>query len=239
MTATEAAIADLVTANHILAHEGIVDAFGHVSVRHPADPRQFLLSCSRSPEVVTAADIMTFGLDGESVVADDARRPYLERYIHAAIYAARPDVQSVVHSHSHEVLPFAVTRETMRPVTHLGAVVGTEVPVWDIRTSFGESTNLLVSDLRQGEDLARFLGARDAVLMRGHGSVVVADGIPQATLKAIYLSVNARVLMGARLLGDPVYLTDAEQAAARQANLGDNPIARSWQYFSSRVRARR
>jgi len=226
--------ADLVLANHILAHEGVVDAFGHVSMRHPHHPEQFLLSRSLSPELISASDIMAFDQQGV-VVGEDQRKPYLERFIHAAIYAARPDVNAIVHSHAHEVLPFTVVRQSLRPVIHLAAILGQEVPVWDIRDAFGDETDLLVSNFEQGRDLARFLADRDGVLMRGHGSVVVASSIPEATLKAIYLSVNAQVLAQAKALGHPVYLSAGEQARSKATSLGKTPITRAWDYYVKRA----
>ncbi|MEC7765166.1 MAG: class II aldolase/adducin family protein [Pseudomonadota bacterium] len=227
-------IADLVTANHILAHEGVLDAFGHVSIRHPDDPALFLLSQSRSPELVSRDDIMTFTHDG-GVVGEDDRKPYLERFIHGSIYAERPDVFAVVHSHAREILPFAVTREPLRPVTHLGAIVGAEVPVWDIRDAFGPATNMLVSNGDQGDNLARALGERDGILMRGHGSVVVGRDVREATLKAIYLGVNAQVLAEARRIGEPVFLSEEEQRLSKDVNLAQNPMTRAWQYYADRA----
>lgn len=226
---------ELVIANHILAHEGVVDAFGHISARDPGDPDRFLLSRSRSPELVCADDIMSFALDGRVAEENDERSPYLERFIHAGIYAARADVMSIVHSHSHEVLPFAVARKGLRPVTHLGAICGEDVPVWDIRDNFGEETDLLVANIEQGRDLAAFLDDRDGLLMRGHGSVVVASNIREATLKAIHLGVNASVLLQAQSVGEPVFLTLQEQRAAKAANLGENPVKRAWEYYCRRA----
>jgi Ribulose-5-phosphate 4-epimerase and related epimerases and aldolases len=183
---------------------------------------------------VTEGDIMTFRHDGTLPGPDD-RKPYLERFIHGSVYATRPDVMAVVHSHAPEVLPFAATRETLRPVTHLGALVGAEVPVWDIRDSFGPATNLLVSNTAQGDDLACALDHRDAILMRGHGSVVVGASVREATIKAIYLSVNAKVLTGALHIGTPVFLSDDEQRLSKEINLTENPLSRAWAYFRARA----
>ena len=146
------AISTVVTANRILAREGIVDALGHVSLRHPEHPDRYLLSCSRSPELVVEDDIMTFTLDGEPVDGD-ARTPYTERFIHGALYEARPEIASVVHNHAYDVIPFGITEAPLRPVINVAAAIGEQVPVWDIRDRFGD-TNSLVTNMEQGRDLA-------------------------------------------------------------------------------------
>ena len=163
---------DLVIANRVLAHQGVVDAYGHVSIRHPEKPDHFLLSRSRSPELVTADDIMEFTLDGK-VVGDDKRPPYLERFIHGCLYEARPDVGSVVHSHAEETLAFGITGVPMKPVIHVASSMGPEVPVWDIAEKFGDHTNLLVVNTDQGRDLAKRIGPGRVALMRGHGFAAV------------------------------------------------------------------
>jgi hypothetical protein len=142
-------IGQLVIANRILASEGVVDAYGHVSMRHPRNPEHYLLACSRSPELVERADIMEFTLDGNPV-NDDGRAPYLERFIHGGIYEARPDIHAVVHAHAEDVLPFSITTTPLRPVIHSGSFMGAHVPVWDIADTFGEQTNLLVTNMPQG-----------------------------------------------------------------------------------------
>src|ERR1700686_1753486 len=160
-------IEELVAANRILAAQEVVDAFGHVSARHPQKPDRFLLSRAKSPELVEADDIMEFILDGVAIDSR-GRKGYLERFIHGALYEARPDIQSVVHSHSRSVIPFGVTGEKLRPVMHSCATIGHEVPVWDARDTFGD-TDLLISDMRMGRDLARVMGNGSCALMRGHG----------------------------------------------------------------------
>src|SRR6185295_16519183 len=162
-------IDELVIANRIVAAEKVCDAFGHVSVRHPEDPKKFLLSRGRAPELIEAADIMQFTLEGAT--AAGTGKPYLERFIHGAIYEARPEVQAVVHSHSFSVVPFSVIGEKLRPIMHVCATIGADVPVWDPQINFGD-TDMLVANMAQGRDLARVLGARTSVLMRGHGSTV-------------------------------------------------------------------
>ena len=167
MAELESILNDLVIANRILANENVVDAYGHVSVRHPRDPQRFFLARSLSPERVERGDIMEFDLEGNPA-GGDARQPYLERFIHAAAYAARADVQAVVHAHAEDVLPFGITATPLRPVIHSGSFMGEHVPVWDIRDRFGD-TNLLVTNMPQGRDLAKTLGGNHVALMRGHG----------------------------------------------------------------------
>src|SRR5262245_44830363 len=168
MSDLQTMLKDLVVANRILAHQNVVDAYGHVSMRHPDRPDRFFLSCSRSPELVTAEDILEFDLDCNPI-DQRGRDIYIERPIHGAIYQTRPDVNSVIHNHSHDVIPFSISKSVaLRPVAHIGAAIGASVPIWDIRAQFGD-TNLLVTTMAQGRDLARALGKGPVVLMRGHG----------------------------------------------------------------------
>ena len=168
MGSLQALIQELVIANRILAREDVVDAYGHVSVRHPDNPHRFLIARSLAPELVAPPDIVELDLDGQPV-RDDGQKLYLERYIHAAIFAARPDVMAVVHAHAEDTLPFSIAAATkLRPVIHAGSFIGTEVPVWDIADRFGD-TNLLVTNLEQARDLATCLGPNSVALMRGHG----------------------------------------------------------------------
>ncbi len=206
-------IRDLVVANRILARENVVDAYGHVSVRHPDDPRRFLLAASIAPEMVEEAHIIEFNLHG-APVCDDGRPLYHERYIHAGIYEARPDVQAVVHAHAEEVLPFSISAVALRPVIHSGSFMGARVPVWDIADRFGPDTNMLVTNLEQARDLARCLGRDNVVLMRGHGFSAAARSLIEVVRMAVYVPRNARVLMNAlRLGGDIRPLHDGEIAA--------------------------
>jgi len=198
-TVLEKAFRDVVIANRILAHEGVVDAYGHVSVRHPLDPTRYLLSRSRAPELVERGDIVEFDLGGKAV-GGDTRAPYLERFIHGAIYEARAEVQAVVHAHAEAVLPFTVSTTPLRPVMHMASFIGAHIPVWDIRDNFGD-TNLLVVNMAQGRDLARGLGAARVALMRGHGFVAAGRSLPEAIRIGVYMPVNARVLLGAMRLG--------------------------------------
>jgi HCOMODA/2-hydroxy-3-carboxy-muconic semialdehyde decarboxylase len=168
----------LVLANRILAAEGVLDAFGHVSVRTAERPDRFLLAWARAPELVEDADLLEFHLDGTPVQPSD-RAPYLERFIHAAVYEQRPDVMAVCHNHTPSILPFSISRTArLQPVIHSAAVLGGPVPVWDIADEFGPATNMLVVNMDQGRSLARTLGAGTIALMRGHGSVVAGASVP-------------------------------------------------------------
>ncbi|NQU70961.1 MAG: class II aldolase/adducin family protein [Rhodospirillales bacterium] len=226
-------IRDLVIANRILAREGVVDAFGHVSIRHPDNPDRYLMSCSRAPELVTADDIMEFTLDGEPVDARD-RKPYGERPIHGGIYEMRPEVNSVVHNHAHEILPFGITNTPMRPVAHVCGPIGTDIPVWDIRDNFGETDHLVLT-MEQGRDLAKTLGDNRVALMRGHGGVVSGGDLRQSVMTAVYLQVNAKLLLQSLQLGTPNYLTptEIEKCTARQFH----PLSldRAWEYWRARA----
>ena len=226
---------EVVIANRILARENVVDAYGHVSIRHPDNPGRYLMSRSRSPELVTLGDVMEFELDGTPI--DDARTPYAERHIHGAIYEARPEVNSVVHNHSHAVIPFGVTPTVLRPVAHVGAAIGKDVPVWDIRTKFGD-TNLLVVNMEQGRDLAATLGANNVALMRGHGCAVAGKSVQGAVMTSIYLQVNARLLQDTLNMHDKIeYLSDGEIDLCADTFLSDFSVQRAWEYFQRRAGA--
>jgi len=226
-------ISQLVIANRILAREDVIDDFGHVSVRHPTRPDRFLLSRSRSPEVVTRGDIMEFDLDG-TLLSDDPRRPYAERFIHAALYAARPEVNAVSHHHARPVIPFTVTGVPLKPIFHMGAVAGPDVPVWDSQPEFGD-TNMLVDSLPMGQSLARTLGDRAAVLLRGHGAVCAAADLRAICMISIYLKENAELILNSLPLGQPAYLTDGEIEKARALLLSDMPLTRAWDYWAARA----
>ncbi|MGH6884505.1 MAG: class II aldolase/adducin family protein [Geminicoccales bacterium] len=224
---------DLVAANRILAREGVVDAFGHVSIRKPGDSARYIMSRSRSPELVELSDLMEFELDGTPVDAR-GRTPYGERMIHGAIYEARPDTQSVVHNHSYDVLPFSVTSVRLQSVVHVASVIGHEVPVWDIRERFGD-TDMLVRTMAQGRDMAKTLAENSCLLMRGHGAVIAGHSLREAVLTAIYLQVNARIQLQALQLGDPKVLSTAEINLTRETQFSPLSIDRVWEYFLSRV----
>ena len=224
----------LAVANRILAREDVVDAFGHVSVRHPDRPECFLLARSRSPELVGRDDLFEFGPDGEPV-NDNGRAPYAERFIHAGIFAARPDVQSVVHTHAEPLPPFGITGTPLKPVHHLGSRIGHVVPLWDIRDSFGDATDLLVTNMDQGRDLAETLGDARVVLMRGHGCAIAAGGLKEAVLTAIYTQVNAKLQLQAMPLGEVKYLSAEEIELTPQTLIGPLAMERAWEYFARRA----
>jgi HCOMODA/2-hydroxy-3-carboxy-muconic semialdehyde decarboxylase len=221
----------LAIANRILYDQGVVDGFGHVSVRHDASPAHFLLARNMAPGLVTADDILTFDFDGN---AHDAggRRVYLERFIHGEIYRARADVHAVVHSHSPSVIPFAATRTPLRPIYHMSGFLGGGSALFDIRDVAGD-TDLLIRDAALGRALADALGAQSAVLMRGHGSTVVGASLEQVVYRAVYAELNARLQAQATLLGDVTYLTGVE--AARAAATNDTQLARVWELWERRV----
>lgn len=223
----------LVAANRILANENVVDAFGHVSVRDPRNPERFVMSRSRSPALVEHADLMEFDLEGNAI-DPRGRTAYGERMIHAAVYAARPEIGSVVHHHAYGVLPFTITGEPLRPVVHTASVIGKEVPVWDIREHFGD-TDMLVRTIEQGRSLAATLGKNTCLLMRGHGAVVAAENVQRAVLVAVYLQVNATILLQARQIGDAKPLSDGEIERATQAQFSPLALDRSWEYFCLRA----
>jgi len=225
---------ELAVANRILAREGVVDAFGHVSIRHPQRPDRFLMSRSRSPELVTPDDLMEFALDG-TPVDPRGRTPYSERFIHGAIYERRADVGAVVHNHSHAVIPYGITPVKLRPVLHVGASIGEEVPVWDIRNRFGD-TDMLVVNMAQARDLAATLGANRVALMRGHGCAVAGSTLREVVFTAIYLQVNARLQTEAMNLSNEVeYLSPGELARAKDMLSQPVGLDRAWEYWSARA----
>ena len=237
MTDLERALADLVIANRILAHEGIVDAYGHVSVRHPRDPKRYLLARSLSPEMVQQADIMEFALDG-APAGGDSRQPYLERFIHGAVYESRPEVLAVVHAHAEDVLPFGITAMPLRPVIHSGSFMGAEVPVWDIRNRFGD-TNLLVTNMPQGRDLAASLAGNNVALMRGHGFVAAARSLIEVVRMSVYVPRNARVQLAAMQLGEVKPLSRGEIDARNAGYKPHSPETwRAWEYWATRAGCR-
>jgi ribulose-5-phosphate 4-epimerase/fuculose-1-phosphate aldolase len=229
-----ALLEDIVTGSRILAEFGVVDAFGHVSARDPINPQHFLMSRSLAPALVTADDIMEFDLDGNAI---DARgRPvFLERFIHAEIYKARPDVMSVVHTHSPGVIPFSVSKTPLRALFHNAAFLAGGVPVWDIAREFG-STDMLVRDNGIGKSLARTLADKPVVLMRGHGDVTVGPDVKIAVFRAYYTDVDARLQAQAIGLGSEVtYLSADEGANADTVNLAI--IDRVWNLWKQKVQA--
>jgi len=223
---------DLVLGSRILAEFGVVDAFGHVSARSPADPRHFLMSRSLAPALVTADDIMEFDQDGNAVDAR-GRQVFLERFIHAEIYKARPDVMGIVHAHSPGVVPFSVSKTPLRPLFHNTAFLAAGVPVWNIATDFGV-TNMLVSNNAIGKSLAQALADKNVVLMRGHGDVTVGPNVKIAVFRAYYTEVNARLQAQAIGLGSEItYLSPEEGAKADQVNFA--VLDRVWNLWKLKV----
>jgi ribulose-5-phosphate 4-epimerase/fuculose-1-phosphate aldolase len=221
----------LVHANRILYDQGIVDGLGHASVRHDSVPDVFLLSCNRAPGLVRRQDIVCYDLAGDAV-SETKERPYLERFIHAEIYRARPDVVAVVHSHSASVIPFAITHNALRPVFHMSGFLGSGSAHFEIREAAG-NTDMLIRSTYLGAALARSLGRHNCVLMRGHGSTVVGTSLEQAVYRAIYTEVNAKLQLAAQGLGEVTYLNEEEAQLASDMN--DGQIPRSWNLWVQRL----
>jgi ribulose-5-phosphate 4-epimerase/fuculose-1-phosphate aldolase len=221
----------LVYANRILYDQGIVDGLGHASVRHDSEPGVFLLSCNRAPAMVRRRDIVCYDYAGDAV-SQTSERPYLERFIHAEIYRARPDVMAVVHSHSPSVIPFAVTHNPLRPVFHMSGFLGEGSAHFEIRDAGGD-TDMLIRSSYLGEALARSLGRHSCVLMRGHGSTVVGTSLEQAVYRAIYAEVNAKLQLAAQGLGEITYLNERE--AQLSSDMNDGQMPRSWNLWIKRL----
>ena len=227
---TESIFEDLVTANHILYRQGVVDGFGHVSVRDPDRPDRFWLSRSLAPAMVKRQDLMCFDFDGAA--EGDDRRPYLERFIHSEIYRARDDVQAVVHSHSPSTVPFGVTGVAFRPVCHICGFLTGQTPVFEIRDHAGTASDLLVRDAGLGQAFATCLGSANVALMRGHGVTVVGANVRQVVFRSVYTELNARLVMQSLSLSkDVTYLTDEEARAIDATNQAQ--LDRAWNLWVS------
>ena len=227
---------DLVLANRVLYARGIVDGFGHVSVRDPRDPERFFLARNMAPALVEVEDVMTFALDGTPL--GDPRTPYLERFIHGSIYRVRPDVAAVVHSHAPAIIPFGLVREAVfQPVYHMASFLRGPVPVFEIRDAAGPDNDLLIRDQQLGDALARALGPHATVLMRGHGSTTVGTSLPEAVFRAVYAEANARILADALRLGTPTPLSETEAARSSESNAGQ--IARAWELWTREIASER
>jgi ribulose-5-phosphate 4-epimerase/fuculose-1-phosphate aldolase len=228
-------VGDLVIANRILAEQGVLDGYGHVSVRSAKNPLHYYISCSRAPALVSADDIMKFDLE-DNAIDPRGRTSYGERFIHSEIYKARPDVMAVVHSHSPAVIPFGVTDMPLRPVSHMAGFL-TKVPVWEIREVAGENSNMLVINKSLGAALASKLGDNTVVLMRGHGDTVVGSSLKTAVAHAIYAEFNARIQTNALALSDNVtFLNDME--AANVAAFNDRSVERPWEVWKAQALSR-
>jgi HCOMODA/2-hydroxy-3-carboxy-muconic semialdehyde decarboxylase len=232
--ALDAARYELALANRIIAHEGVLDGFGHVSMRHPSNAGRYLLARSRSPQLIEPADIYEFTLDSEPVATAGVTL-YGERVIHGCIYQARPDVHAVCHHHSPSVLPFCITGKELVPVFHLGAVLGTAAPFWDQHDEFGD-TNMLVIKPEEGQSLARALGAHWMVLMRRHGATVVGSTLQELVFRTIYSHANAEIQLRSMLLGKIAPLTRGEAELTGPYQLQPRPIARAWEYWTTRLK---
>jgi ribulose-5-phosphate 4-epimerase/fuculose-1-phosphate aldolase len=215
-------IEDLVAANRILADQGVLDGYGHVR--------------SRAPELVTADDIMEFDLDS-APVDPRGRTMYIERFIHGEVYKARPDVAAIVHHHSPSVIPFGVSTVRLRALYHMAAFLSDGVPVFDIRDAAGGMTDMLVSSPSLGRALARTLGAHQAVLMRGHGAVVVGDSLTRVVARSVYMEINARLQAQAMALGGEVRYLDPEEARRAQAVV-EPTFGRPWELWKRKALAK-
>jgi ribulose-5-phosphate 4-epimerase/fuculose-1-phosphate aldolase len=227
-------IEDVALANRILADHGVVDAFGHVSVRHDKQADRFLLARNMAPALVMPADILEFDLDGNPIGAE-GRAVYLERFIHGEIYRARPDVHAVVHSHSANVVPFGIVADApLRPVWHMSGFLGEATPVFEIRDHAGDGSDLLIRSNALGSALAQSLGERSVVLMRGHGATIVAPDLKRAVYRAIYTEANARIQIEAIGLGKVNYLTPQEAVATAASTEGQ--VNRAWDLWARKAR---
>jgi HCOMODA/2-hydroxy-3-carboxy-muconic semialdehyde decarboxylase len=224
---------EVAVANRILANEGVLDAFGHVSIRHPENPGRYLLSRSRSPELVEPADVLEYDLDSNPVASSGVNL-YSERVIHGELYKARPDVMAVVHHHAPAMMPYCVSGLKLVPVFHLGAPMGADVPFWDQRDDFGD-TNMLVVKPEEGASLARALGRHSIVLMRRHGTTVVGTSIPDLVLRTIYSCRNAEFQWQAHLLGQVSTLSPGEIEKCSLIHKQPNVTSRTWEYWSMRL----
>ncbi len=227
-------IEDLVAASRILDNESVLDAFGHVSARHPNNVNRYLMSRNLAPELVTTLDIMEYEVETSNPVDAGARPVFLERFIHGAIYRARPDVHAVVHSHSPSVIPFSIVSSVpLRPVYLMSGFLHAGVPVYEIRNDAGLS-DMLIRNVELGGALARILGDKAVALMRGHGNVVVGSTIPLAVYRAIYTETNARLQMQALSLGGPVTYLDPEEGRKIESALATQ-VRRPWELWKKKV----
>jgi HCOMODA/2-hydroxy-3-carboxy-muconic semialdehyde decarboxylase len=223
----------LALANRIVAHEGVLDGFGHISIRHPGDPSRYLLSRSRSPELIEPSDILEFTLDSELLTKGDYL-PYGECVIHGEIYKARPDVTAVCHHHSTAILPFCVTGVALKPMFGLGAVMGAVVPFWDSHDEFGD-TPIVLTTAKQGASLAKGLGPHAMVLMRRHGATVVGATLQEAVFRSIHTHRNAELQLRAASLGQISPLSEGEAEQACAYSLRERPMGRAWEYWTTRL----
>lgn len=236
LSASRGLIEDLVAGSRILAMHEVLDAYGHISARSDKRPDHFIMSRSRAPALVTAADLMELGPDSEPATGD-LRKGFIERYIHGEIYHTRPDVMAVVHSHSPSVIPFGATRTRLRPIYHMASFLWSGAPVFEIRKQ-REDNDLLIRDRPLGKALAETLGKCTCVLMRGHGMTVVAESIPAVVFRSIYTEMNARLQIQATQLEGPIeFLSDEEGRRSWAANSGT--LERPWELWKARALGRK
>ena len=221
-------VGDLVIANRVLANLGVVDGFGHISVRHDKDPNRYLMSRSMAPALVEVDDVLEYDLDSVAVDPKGKAR-FLERFIPGEIYKARPDVIAVVHSHSPSIIPFSVSKTRLQPIYHMSSFMGLDVPVFEIRDVAGPGSDMLVRNGTIGAALAKVLADKPVALMRGHGAVAVGNSIPQAVFRAYYAEMNARLQAEAMRLGTVTYLTAEEAQASARTN--DGVLLRAWELW--------
>ena len=227
---------DLAAASRILVAQGVVDGFGHVSMRHPQAPERYLMARSIAPALVTPDDIIEYDLDSNPCNAN-GRNSFLERFIHGEIYKARPDVISVVHSHSPSVIPFGLVGVPMRAMFHNAAFIAAGVPVFDIREKFG-ATDMLVSNGGKGVALAEVMGTKDIVLMRAHGSVACGPTLQSAVFRAVYTEVNARIQHWTLALGGGAPMATLDDEEGRLADAVNRTAGmRAWDLWRTQVRA--
>jgi ribulose-5-phosphate 4-epimerase/fuculose-1-phosphate aldolase len=225
---------EFAAASRILADQGVFDAFGHITMRHPSDPHRYLMSRSLAPALVTADDIMEFDLDSEAV-DPQGRSGFLERFIHGEIYKARPDVQSIVHSHSPSVVPFSLVPNQMRAMYHNAAFIAEGVPVFDIAEKFG-ATDMLVGNGEKGRELARVLGSKPVCLMRAHGSVATGPSLKHAVFRAVYTEVNAKLQIQATIISGGAPLAALSQDEGRIADaVNVANVGRPWDMWMRRI----
>jgi HCOMODA/2-hydroxy-3-carboxy-muconic semialdehyde decarboxylase len=234
--ADPALIEDVVAAYRILAQQGVLDGFGHVSARLNRSPDRFIMSRSLAPELVTATDLLEFDLDGNAVDAK-GRSLYSERFIHAEIYRARRDVRAVVHNHAPSLIPYSVSTVPLRPMYHMASFIGNGVPIFDIRKSSG-MTDMLVSDSKKGRALAEALGDKAAVLMRGHGVAVVGSTIPIVVGRSVYLDLNARIQTQAIALGGNITYLDPQEAQKMMDSGENRGYERPWELWKAKAMAK-
>ena len=224
---------ELTVANRVLANEGIIDAFGHISARNPKDPNRYFISRHRASELVEPSDILEMTLDSKPVVPTGVRL-YSEMVIHGEIYKARPDVNSVCHHHAPSVLPFCATGVELVPLFHLGGTLGPKVPFWDSQDEFGD-TNLLVRTPEEGASMARALGPHFMVLLRRHGATLASHSLRDCVFRSIYTTRNAELQLRAMAIGTLGPLSPGETKMCGAHNLGARGVERAWEYWVIRL----